>query len=143
MSWDPAARFDELIHAPARLAIAALMAPAAWVEFRFVRDRTESSDSALSKQLATLANAGYVEVRKGAVAGRRATWFRLTPHGRASLEGHLLALEQIAADARRAASQPPVRPTETSAAAVGTETARAVSDGGPSRPRLPPAADEP
>jgi len=123
VSGNPAARFDELIHAPARLAIAALMAPAEWVEFRFIRDRTESSDSALSKQLATLVNAGYVEIRKGAVAGRRATWFRLTLHGRSAFEGHVLALEQIVADARRAAPQPPVRPTDTSAAAVGAETA--------------------
>jgi len=104
MSESPA-RFDDLIHAPARLAIAALLAPADWVEFRFLRERTQSRDSALSKQLAALANAGYVEVRKGAVGGRRATWCRLTSHGRCAFEGHVLALEQIVADARRVTPQ--------------------------------------
>jgi DNA-binding transcriptional ArsR family regulator len=73
-------RFDELIHAPTRLAIVSLLAASEWAEFRFVRDTVALSDSALSKQLATLEEAGYVEIRKwfvgrGAagdrVAGRR------------------------------------------------------------------------
>ena len=89
------ARFDELIHAPARLTITALLAPADWVEFRFLRERTELSESALSKHLTALVNAGYVEVRKGALSGRRVTWFRLTAHGRTAFEGHVKALEQM------------------------------------------------
>src|SRR6201994_4595270 len=56
------ARFDELIHPSTRLSIVALLAAADWADFTFVRDRLELSDSALSKQLSTLEDAGYVEI---------------------------------------------------------------------------------
>ena len=46
--------FDELIHAPTRLAIVSLLAAADWAEFKYVRDAVDLSDSALSKQLTTL-----------------------------------------------------------------------------------------
>ena len=42
-----------------------------------------------------LEDAGYVEVRKGAVGRRRRTWFRLTAEGRQALEGHLAWLAQL------------------------------------------------
>jgi len=48
------ARFDELIHPSTRLSIVALLASADWIDFAFVRDRLGLSDSALSKQFATL-----------------------------------------------------------------------------------------
>jgi len=43
--------FDELIHAPNRLSIVALLAASQWAEFTFVRDSLGMSDSALSKQI--------------------------------------------------------------------------------------------
>ena len=58
------ARFDELIHAPTRLAIVSLLAAAQWADFKYIRDELGLSDSALSKQLSTLESAGYVEIRK-------------------------------------------------------------------------------
>jgi hypothetical protein len=62
MSIEP--RFDELIHAPTRLSIVALLAAADWADFTFVRDSLSLSDSALSKQISILEQAGYVTVRK-------------------------------------------------------------------------------
>ncbi|MFG2086998.1 MULTISPECIES: transcriptional regulator [unclassified Spirillospora] len=59
------AGFDEFLHVPARLSIVALLAPADWAEFAFIRDSVGTGDSALSKQITALANAGYVTVRKG------------------------------------------------------------------------------
>jgi DNA-binding PadR family transcriptional regulator len=49
----------------------------------------------LSKQSRVLEDAGYVEVRKGAVGRRPRTWFRLTAEGRQALEGHLAWLAQL------------------------------------------------
>ncbi|MCF3964314.1 transcriptional regulator [Streptomyces fuscigenes] len=95
--------FDEFLHAPARLTIVALLAPAGWTEFGFVRDAIDTSDSALSKQLSALAAEGYVEVRKQAgVAGvgKRRTLTRLTPYGHEAFARHASALERIAATAR-------------------------------------------
>jgi len=42
---------DPVIHAPARLAIMAILAAADWAEFKFLREETGLSDSALSKHL--------------------------------------------------------------------------------------------
>jgi DNA-binding MarR family transcriptional regulator len=91
------ARFDELIHPSTRLAIVALLAAADWAEFAFVRDRLELSDSALSKQLATLEEAGYVDIERPVRDRRRRVRARLTPAGRAAFDGHVAALRQIVA----------------------------------------------
>jgi DNA-binding MarR family transcriptional regulator len=91
--------FDELVHAPTRLSILALLAGAEALEFRFIRDRVGLSDSALSKQVSTLEEAGYVDVTKGFVGKRARTWIRLTADGRAAFEGHVAALQQIVATA--------------------------------------------
>ena len=89
--------FDDLIHSPTRLGIVALLAAADWVEFRYVRDTAGLSDSALSKQLTTLEQAGYVEIRK-VVSGRRVrTSTRLTRAGRSAFAGHVQALQRILA----------------------------------------------
>ena len=94
-----AARFDELIHAPTRLAIVSLLAATDWAEFRYVKQTVDLSDSALSKQLSTLEEAGYVEVRKGFVGKRPRTTVRLTPAGRDAFSQHVAALQQIVARA--------------------------------------------
>jgi DNA-binding transcriptional ArsR family regulator len=65
------AKLDPLIHPITRLSICGLLAAGAdWVEFAALRDAAGISDSVLSKQSRVLEDAGYVEVRKGAVARR-------------------------------------------------------------------------
>ena len=91
------ARFDELIHPPTRLAIVSLLAASQWAEFKFIRDSIGLSDSALSKQLITLEQAGYVEIHKGFVGKRPRTSARLTPAGRTAFEQHVAALQDMVA----------------------------------------------
>jgi DNA-binding transcriptional ArsR family regulator len=93
------AKFDELIHAPTRLAIVSLLAAAEWAEFKFIRDGVGLSDSALSKQLTTLEEAGYVEIRKGFVGKRPRTSAKLSLAGRAAFAQHVAALQEIVARA--------------------------------------------
>ena len=83
--------FNEVMHFPVRLSIVALLAPAAHVEFSYLREATGLSDSALSKQLTTLQEAGYVDVRR---TGRRAT-AQLTSAGRRALNDHAHALRVL------------------------------------------------
>jgi DNA-binding transcriptional ArsR family regulator len=90
-------RFDELIHSPTRLAIVAMLSAVEWASFAVIRDGVGMSDSALSKQLAVLESAGYVEIRKGFVGKRPRTTARLTPEGRAAFGGHVAALQEILA----------------------------------------------
>ncbi len=95
----PAPEFDELIHAPTRLSIVALLATSEWAEFTFVRDSIGMSDSALSKQISTLEQAGYVTVRKTGAGRNRRTHLRLSPRGRRAFGGHAAALQQLIAGA--------------------------------------------
>jgi DNA-binding MarR family transcriptional regulator len=95
-------RFDEFLHVPARLSIVALLAPAAWVDFGFLRDTIGTSDSALSKHVSALAEAGYVTVRKDQQSRARRTSVQLTPQGRHAFQRHAAALEQIVAAAHAA-----------------------------------------
>ena len=76
-------RFDELIHPSTRLSIVALLASADWIEFGFVRDQLGLSDSALSKQLATLEEAGYLAIERYTSERRRrmrALYDKVTTH---------------------------------------------------------------
>jgi DNA-binding MarR family transcriptional regulator len=115
---ESAVRFDELIHAPTRLSLVALLAAAEWAEFKYLRDAVGLSDSALSKQLSTLEAAGYVHVRKGFVGKRPRTWARLSREGRAAFDGHVAALQQILGTARGSAAA-----TDDDAAESGHEPA--------------------
>lgn len=89
------APFDELIHPVTRLSIVALLAPAEWVDFAFLRDELSLSDSALSKQLSALQDAGYVDGDHVVADRRRRVRLRLTAKGRKALQGHVAALEAI------------------------------------------------
>jgi DNA-binding HxlR family transcriptional regulator len=87
---------DPLIHPLPRLSICGLLAAGAdWVEFAALRDAAAISDSVLSKQSRVLEDAGYLEVRKGAIGRRPRTWFRLTPYGRQAVQDHLAWLAQL------------------------------------------------
>jgi DNA-binding MarR family transcriptional regulator len=74
----------------------ALLAAADRVEFSFVRDHVEVSDSVLSKQMSALEQAGYIKVKKGFVGKRPRTWLSLTGEGRRVFNRHLAALREIA-----------------------------------------------
>jgi DNA-binding MarR family transcriptional regulator len=97
-------RFDELIHPSTRLSIVAVLASADWIEFAFVRDRLGLSDSALSKQLATLEEAGYVTTERPLRNRRRRVRARLTDAGRRAFDAHVAALRDIVAVAQTPAT---------------------------------------
>ena len=89
--------FDELIHAPLRLQICAMLLPIQLLGFSEIRDSLGVSDSVLSKHLSTLAGAGYVEVSRVRTDARSRRRVSLTDVGRTAVRGHLAALQTIAA----------------------------------------------
>jgi DNA-binding transcriptional ArsR family regulator len=89
-------RFDELIHPSTRLSIVSLLAAADWADFGYIRDQLGLSDSALSKQLSALEQAGYVTVDRTI---RRRVRAGLTTDGRVAFLGHVAALQAIMATA--------------------------------------------
>lgn len=88
-------RLDPVLLDPTRLRIAATLLAAGEIEFRFVRDRVGLTDSALSKQVKALTEAGLLDARRERTGPARRVWLRLTPPGRARLQGHADALRSI------------------------------------------------
>ncbi len=97
--------FDPVIHAPARLQIMAVLAGVQDAEFSLLRDTVQVSDSVLSKHLAQLAEAGYVNLRKAALSGRQRTWASLTRDGRRAFAAHVKALQALAQITDRMAAE--------------------------------------
>ncbi len=93
--------FDAVLHPPARLQIAAVLANVDTAEFAKLRELVGVSDSVLSKHLAALAEAGHIGMRKAASDGRQRTWASLTRSGRAAFTAHVAALHAIVAGASR------------------------------------------
>lgn len=91
----PRHRLDEFIHSPVRLSIMAALRSADIVHFGLLRDSLEVSDSLLSKHLASLESAGYIQVTKGYVGRRPRTWYSLTPEGRAAFDAYIATLREI------------------------------------------------
>ncbi|MDT0200353.1 transcriptional regulator [Nocardioides sp. AE5] len=89
-------RFDEIIHAPNRLQICALLATVARAEFSTIRDSLQVADSVASKHLKVLADAGYVKLDKPTGEGRVRTWASLTKEGRVAFAGHVAELQRLA-----------------------------------------------
>ena len=96
--------FDEVIHPSTRLSIVALLASTDWAEFSFLRDRLALSDSALSKQLATLQDVGYVTIERPVSNHRRRVRVALTEPGHRAFDGHVAALQAVIASAERPTS---------------------------------------
>jgi DNA-binding MarR family transcriptional regulator len=92
----PRHELDDLLAHPVRFSMVALLAAASKVEFSFVRDHVEVSDSMLSKQVSALEQARYIKVDKGFVGKRGRTWLSITKDGRRTFERHLAALREIA-----------------------------------------------
>ena len=79
-----------------------MLSPVRSLPFSDIRDSLEISDSVLSKHLAALAGAGYVEVSRVRADSRSRRQVTLTKPGRTALRGHLAALQAIAAAAEPA-----------------------------------------
>lgn len=100
---------DEVIHAPNRLAICAMLSGASAVEFGVIRDELDVSDSVVSKHLKVLVDAGYVtfESRTAETSRRPRTWASLTPVGRHALTAYVETLHQIIQTGVHAETAPP------------------------------------
>jgi DNA-binding MarR family transcriptional regulator len=94
------ARFDEIVHAPNRLQICAILSAVDSADFATIREGLGVADSVVSKHVRVLHEAGYVEVHKATCASRVRTSLSLTSAGRAAYDGHVAALREIVANER-------------------------------------------
>jgi DNA-binding MarR family transcriptional regulator len=88
---------DPLIHEIARLRICAALAATTAIEAQTLSEAAGLSESALSKHLRRLADAGYITQDRGKPRGpgRPRTWVTLTDLGRTAYTGHLAALQLL------------------------------------------------
>lgn len=91
----PRKDLDSLIHSPVRFSLLAALRKLEDVDFRFLADLIEVSDSTLSQTLTVLVDAGLVDVRKEPAGRRTRTWVRITKAGRTAFEQHLTTLQAI------------------------------------------------
>jgi hypothetical protein len=85
---------DLPIEAPHVRICGLLATAAAWVEHAALADAAGISDPVLATQSRALHDAGYLDIRTGALGRRARTWLRLTPDGRATVAAHLAWLQQ-------------------------------------------------
>jgi DNA-binding transcriptional ArsR family regulator len=95
------AGLDRLLLDPTRLSVMAVLCETEWCDFSFVRTAVGLSDSALSKQIATLRSAGHVEQERTYQGRVPRTTLRATDQGRRHLIDHIAALHRIAERAQR------------------------------------------
>jgi DNA-binding MarR family transcriptional regulator len=86
---------DRVIHEPARLAVAAVLAACESADFVFLRRATGLTQGNLSAHLARLSEAGYITMEKRFVGNLPNTLCRLTPSGRAAFEAYRRQLQRL------------------------------------------------
>jgi DNA-binding MarR family transcriptional regulator len=94
----PRHRLDDLLQNPVRFSIVAALDRAGTLGFGEVRDAVEITDSALSKQVASLEAAGYLSVGKSFAGKMPRTSLTLSRQGRAAWRRHLETLREIAGE---------------------------------------------
>jgi DNA-binding transcriptional ArsR family regulator len=86
---------NRVIHEPARLVILAILNGAEEVDFRFLGAASGLTKGNLSRQTATLADAGYITIRKYFRGRIAATGYRITEQGRAALQEYWATLATL------------------------------------------------
>ncbi|WBB65120.1 transcriptional regulator [Micromonospora sp. WMMD812] len=89
-------QLDPVIHPTHRLKICAMLDTGTPVEMSVIKDTVGLSRSALSKQVAALVDAGYVNQERSHRDSRR-IWLTLTKEGKKAYRAHVQALQEIVA----------------------------------------------
>jgi len=87
--------FDDELLSAVRFSIVAALTGGERVEFKLIRDTLGVSDSALSKQITRLEEAGMIEVHKGYVGKRPRTWIEISTDGAQRYAQHVAALQAV------------------------------------------------
>lgn len=93
-------RTDSLLHAPARLALMAMLSGGDGIDFVHFREDLGLTDGNLASHLRKLEQAGYVKCSKRFLGRRPRTTYTIRAKGRNALARHIDQLEQIVATSR-------------------------------------------
>jgi len=90
---------DAVVHGPLRLAILSLLIGVDSADFKWLRDKTGSTDGNLGANLARLEEARYIAVTKKFIGRKPTSLYRLTPAGRKALAAYVAALRRLLGEA--------------------------------------------
>ena len=88
-------QLDEIIHSRIRLAIMSVLISLQEAEFKFLKDKVNTTDGNLSVHLKKLEEAGYVEVKKEFVARKPVSSYKLSEKGIDAFERYIRKLEDL------------------------------------------------
>jgi DNA-binding MarR family transcriptional regulator len=91
----PRTRLDDSFSTPVRFSLMASLRDGVEIDFATLAGILQANDSVLSKAIAHLQDAGYIESRKVYAGSRSRTWVRATAEGSHAFAGHLRALREI------------------------------------------------
>lgn len=86
-------KLDPLLHSELRLAIVSLLVELEEADFVYIKEQTEATAGNLSVQIDKLAQAGYIEVKKGFQGKKPRTVCRLSDKGRKAFESYVDVLK--------------------------------------------------
>jgi predicted ArsR family transcriptional regulator len=92
---------DPIIHAPARMAIMAVLTSTDTVDYTYLSDELGLTDGNLTTHLKKLEESGYVRCAKGFIGRKPRTSYRITAKGRAAFERYIDALETVVDHTRK------------------------------------------
>lgn len=90
---------DTVVHGPLRLAVLSLLIGVDTADFKWLRDKTGSTDGNLGANLARLEEARYIAVTKKFIGRKPTSLYRLTPAGRKALATYIAALRRLLGEA--------------------------------------------
>jgi len=88
-------QLDPIVHGQLRLAVLSLLSGVEQADFRWLRDRTGSTDGNLGANLAKLEEARYISVKKKFIAKKPNSLYKLTPAGRKALTAYIRTLKEL------------------------------------------------
>jgi len=86
---------DPIVHGQLRLSVLSLLAGVEEADFKWLREKTRSTDGNLGANLTKLEEATYIAVTKKFIAKKPNSVYRLTRTGRKALASYIKALRRL------------------------------------------------
>ena len=94
----PVMALDQVIHAPARLNILAILYVVTSLDYVFLKNQTGLTWGSRATDLKKLEGAGYVNVEKGYQGKKPQSIIKLTSNGRSAFQEYKKSLQQVLDD---------------------------------------------
>ncbi len=95
---NPMSDINQVIHAPARLRILALLYVVTSLDYVFLKNQTDLSWGNLATHLKKLDEAGYISIQKGYQGKKPHSKIQLTSQGRKAFRDYKKSLQQVLDD---------------------------------------------